>query len=98
MLFQSWVFLLFFIVFFTVYLAVKRTKFGNFWLLVASYFFYGWIEPWFCLLLLYSTCFDFIIATRMEKSSSKKMYLVLSILNSIAFYLFSNTAALLLKI
>ena len=88
MLFQGWIFLLFFIVFFTVYLAVKRTRFGNFWLLIASYIFYGWIEPWFCLLLIYSTCFDYLATACMEKSSRKKVYLVLSIFNGIALLSF----------
>jgi alginate O-acetyltransferase complex protein AlgI len=83
MLFQSWVFLLFFLVFYVVFLATRRTRFANFWLLVASYVFYGWWEPTFPLILIYSTCFDYIAVARMEKGSRKKMWLVLSIANSI---------------
>lgn len=88
MLFQGWIFLIFFIAFFAIYLAVKRTRFGNFWLLVASYIFYGWWEPWLPLLLVYLTCFDFLATSRMEKSSHKKLYITLSIVNSLALLSF----------
>ena len=75
MLFQSWLFVLFFIIFYAVYLAVKRTRVKNLWILIASYFFYGWFEPWFALLLAYSTIVDYICLALMEKNSRKKPWL-----------------------
>lgn len=84
MLFQSWLFLLFFIIFYAVYLAVKRTRFNNLWILIASYFFYGWWQPWFLILIAYSTCVDYIAVAGMEKSSRKKAWLSFSVINSLA--------------
>ena len=39
MLFHSWIFLLFFLIVYLVYLAVRDTKFKDLWLLAASYVF-----------------------------------------------------------
>jgi hypothetical protein len=40
MLFQTWTFLLFFLIFYPVYLVLKKTRLRTPWLLLASYVFY----------------------------------------------------------
>ena len=88
MLFQTWVFLLFFLVVYLIYLFVKRTSFGVLWLLLASYFFYGWLNPLYVIFILYATTFDFIISAQMEKSNRRKLWLAISIINNIALLSF----------
>jgi len=83
MLFQSWIFLFFFIVFYTVYLAVKKTRFRNAWILICSYIFYGWWEPWFLILIFYSTLADYASLAMMERSRRRKIWLSLSIINNL---------------
>ena len=92
MLFQTWVFLLFFLVVYFVYLIVRRTSFGVLWLLLASYFFYGWLNPLYVILILYATTFDFVISARMVKSSRRKLWLAISITNSLALLSFFKYA------
>ncbi len=88
MLFQTWVFLLFFLVAYSIYLILKRTRAGVLWLLISSYFFYGWLNPLYVILILYATTFDFIISGQMEKSRRKKLWLTVSIVNSLAILSF----------
>ena len=42
MLFHTWPFAVFFLVVLAGFFALSRTRFWVFWLLVASYVFYGW--------------------------------------------------------
>ena len=88
MLFQSWIFLFFFLVFYTVYLAVEKTRFRNAWILIGSYIFYGWWEPWFLILIAYSTLVDYAALALMEKSRRRKIWLSLSIINNLAMLVF----------
>ena len=88
MLFQTWVFLLFFLVVYLIYLLLKRTRLGVLWLLVSSYFFYGWLNPLYIILILYATTLDFIISGQMEKSHRRKLWLTVSIVNSLAILSF----------
>ncbi|MBN2589290.1 MAG: MBOAT family protein [Sedimentisphaerales bacterium] len=88
MLFQTWVFLLFFLVVYLIYLLLKRTRVGVLWLLISSYFFYGWANPLYVILILYATTFDFIISAQMEKSPRRKLWLTVSIVNSLAILSF----------
>ena len=88
MLFQSWIFLLFFLVFYAVYLAVKKTRLKNAWVLIASYIFYGWWEPWFLILIAYSTLIDYVVLAIMEKSSRRKVWLSVSIVNNLVLLVF----------
>ena len=92
MLFQTLPFLLFFLIFYPVYLLLKRTRFALLWLLLASYFFYGWINPLYVILILYATTFDFLISWMMQKSNRKKLYLAISIINSIGLLSFFKYA------
>ena len=84
MLFHTWPFALFFLVFYPVYLVLKGTRFRLPWLLAASYFFYACFNPLYLILIVYSTLLDYTVVMRMAKSSRRKMWLSLSVVNNIA--------------
>ncbi|MFC1781455.1 MBOAT family O-acyltransferase [Planctomycetota bacterium] len=84
MLFHTWPFVLFFAIVYPVYLILKKTRFGLPWLLIASYFFYAYVNPLYVVLILYSTSVDFFAAARMEKSTQRKIWLGLSVVNNLA--------------
>ncbi len=63
MLFNSYIFALFFAAFMPLYLVVRRNVFArNSLLLAASYIFYGWWDPRFLILVAVSTSVDYIAA------------------------------------
>jgi alginate O-acetyltransferase complex protein AlgI len=66
MLFHTWPFLVFMAVVLPVFFALRRTRLWIPWLLVASYFFYGWWNPYYLLLVLYSTTLDFFLVALMD--------------------------------
>ncbi|MFN2447020.1 MAG: MBOAT family protein [Vicinamibacterales bacterium] len=71
MIFHSIGFLVFFIVTTTIYWRLAHRE-QNVFLLAASYLFYGWVHPWFVLLMLASTTVDFWAARRMEDDPLRK--------------------------
>jgi len=83
MLFHTWPFAIFFLVFYPVYLALKGTRFRLPWLLAASYFFYACFNPLYLILIGYSTLLDYTVVTIMAKSRHRKMWLSISIINNI---------------
>jgi len=83
MLFNSWIFIVFFIVTCGVFLGMIRTRFWLHWLLIASYFFYGWLNPLYVVLIVYTTVVTYFSGMRIENSSGKKIWLLISILNNI---------------
>ena len=83
MLFHTWPFALFFIIFYPTYLALKNTRLRFPWLLASSYFFYACFNPLYLILISYSTLLDYIIVMRMEKSSRRKMWLSISVINNL---------------
>lgn len=66
MLFNSWEFLIFLPVVLVIYYTLSRRA-QNVWLLLCSYFFYGWWDWRFTSLLLISTVLDFNCARQMER-------------------------------
>jgi len=61
-------------------------RYGRILLVVASYFFYGFAHPWYCLLLFASTITDYYVAQFMESSendSFRKRLLLLSVFTNI---------------
>src|SRR4029453_10437297 len=68
MLFHTWPFLVFLLVVLPVYFALRRTPFWLPWLTAASYFFYGWWNPYYLLLVLYSTLLDYCLVALMDHS------------------------------
>src|SRR3954454_25411716 len=72
MLFHTWTFLLFMAVVVPVLFALRRTRFWIPWLLAASYCFYGWWNPYYLILVFYSTLLDFILVALMDHSPMER--------------------------
>jgi alginate O-acetyltransferase complex protein AlgI len=72
MLFHTWTFALFFLVVYPVYLALKGTRLKLPWLLLASYVFYGWWNPLYLLLILWSTTVDYLAVVGMAVSRGEQ--------------------------
>ena len=83
MLFHTWSFLLFFTIVYAVYWGLRRTRFWLHWLLVASYVFYGWWNPLYLLLILYSTTVDYVAVNMMHRSGWRRLWLTVSVVNNL---------------
>jgi alginate O-acetyltransferase complex protein AlgI len=66
MLFHTWTFLAFLLVVLPVFFALRKTALWLPWLTIASYFFYGWWNPYYLFLVLYSTLLDFGLVALMD--------------------------------
>ena len=66
MIFTTYTFVTFFLIIATLYWLIGRKGIQNSMLLVGSYIFYGWITPWFCLLIASSTVVDYFCGRGME--------------------------------
>src|SRR5258708_6951764 len=66
MLFHTWPFLIFLLVVLPVFFALRKTRLWIPWLMVASYFFYGWWNPYYLLLVFYSTLLDYFVVALMD--------------------------------
>ena len=84
MLFHTWPFVLFFLIVYPTYLAVKGTRFRLPWLLAASYFFYACFNPLYLILIAYSTTLDYTVVAIMEKWGRRKILLLISVVNNLA--------------
>ena len=74
--FVQFEFILFFMLVFGVYWLLRDRKLQNVLLVVASAVFYGWIHPWFLLLLYFSASLDFLMGQLMEKNPRYRHYFV----------------------
>jgi D-alanyl-lipoteichoic acid acyltransferase DltB (MBOAT superfamily) len=78
-IFHSLHFVLFFIAFTILYWWMRHDR-QNVLLLAGSYFFYGYIHPWFLILIATSTVIDFVAARGMDaRPSHRKKFLWLSV-------------------
>jgi alginate O-acetyltransferase complex protein AlgI len=66
MLFHTWPFAIFLMIILPGFFALRRTRLWLPWLTLASYFFYGWWNPYYLLLVVYSTLLDFGLVTLMD--------------------------------
>src|SRR5213592_1772481 len=66
MLFHTWTFRIFMAVVLPVLFALRRTRLWIPWLLIASYTFYGWWNPYYLILVFYSTLLDFVLVALMD--------------------------------
>jgi D-alanyl-lipoteichoic acid acyltransferase DltB (MBOAT superfamily) len=89
MTFHSLDFLVFFVVVTTVYWRLSHGA-QNWFLLGASYLFYGWVTPWFCLLLGGTTLVDWWVARQMDPAASasgtrwsRRTWLVVSLVSNL---------------
>lgn len=77
-------FLAFFAIVLAVYWAFRKKTFQNIVLLVASYVFYGWVHPWYCLLLAAGTVLDYFLVLGMNRfTQQKRIFLAASLLANI---------------
>jgi len=80
MLFNTWTFLVFFLIFASGFLLLRRRPTGRLvWLLVGSYFFYGFLDIRFLLPLMVTTVIDFIAGKGIERGKHPKLFLALSL-------------------
>jgi D-alanyl-lipoteichoic acid acyltransferase DltB (MBOAT superfamily) len=73
MIFHSVDFLVFFAIVVSIYWRLSHRG-QNILLLGASYVFYGWVHPWFVILMLASTTVDYWAAQRMEENPERKKH------------------------
>ena len=66
MLFHTWPFLIFLLAVLPVFFALRKTQLWLPWLTLASYFFYGWWNPYYLFLVFYSTLLDFGLVALMD--------------------------------
>jgi alginate O-acetyltransferase complex protein AlgI len=87
MLFHTWVFFIFFLIVYPVYLLVRRNnQLMNLWLMIASYTFYGWWNPWYLLLLFGTSAIDYLMVVLMERGPrTRTFWLVVSLVSNFGF-------------
>ncbi len=87
MLFHTWVFFVFFLIVYPVFLLVRRNnQLMNLWLMIASYAFYGWWNPWYLLLLFGTSAIDYLMVLLMERSRrTRTFWLVISLVSNFGF-------------
>ena len=79
MTFIQYEFLILMVIVFTVYWLLPGRRLQNALLLVVSVVFYGWIHPWFLILLFGSAILDFVMGLGMLRfPSRKRWFLILS--------------------
>ena len=86
MTFTSLTFLLFFPLVFLLYWLKPQQKWQNSILVLASYFFYGWWDYRFCLLMLLSSLVDYFIGIAVHATDDRRIqrrYLILSLISNL---------------
>ena len=93
MLFHTWTFLCFFVIVLGGFHALRKTSLWVHWLLLASYVFYGWWNPYYLGLILYSTALDFLAVQMMDRSNARRrLWLWISIINNLSLLFFFKYA------
>ncbi len=67
MLFHTWPFGIFLAVVLPVFFLLRKTRWWIGWLMLASYFFYGWWNPYYLSLVFYATVLDYFLVTLMDR-------------------------------
>jgi len=86
-LFNSLVFLVFLVVVVPVYALLKKATLKKYWILAASYVFYGYWDWRFCFLLLFSTVLDYWLGLLIHQSGDdriRKRLLVISLVANLS--------------
>jgi len=79
MLFQTFAFLIFFAIVYPVYLAGRGQRWNVYWLLAASYFFYGWWNPFYLILIVVSTMLDWALGLALRRYGFRKTTIAASV-------------------
>lgn len=97
MLFNTYIFFIFLLVVGLVFFLLKKNRKARInWILLSSYFFYGYWEWKFLGLILISTFVDFFVAQKIESYScqkKKKKWLIVSVLSNLgilAYFKYAN--------
>src|SRR5262245_50507384 len=101
MVFSTHIFVFYFLpLFLLVYYTLPR-GWRNAWITLARYVFYGWWQPWFGGLMLFTTCMDFVwgkVITRPGATRARQRFAVaacvvtnLSLLGFFKYYVFAAT-------
>lgn len=89
MVFTTHIFVFYFLPLFLVVYFGLPLRWRNLWITVASYVFYGWWEPWFVCLMMFTTVMDFIwgrVITRPGATrSQQKMAVVACVVTNLSF-------------
>src|SRR5437899_5824564 len=87
MLFHTWIFFVFFLIVYPIFLLVKKNnQLMNLWLMIASYTFYGWWNPYYLLLLFGTSAIDYVMVLFMERSQkTRKLWLIISLVSNFGF-------------
>ena len=84
--FTSHIFIIFLVVFFSLYWCARTARWQNLILVVASYLFYGWWDYRFCALVLFSSLVDFAIGSKIystDNSKQRKFWLGVSLVSNL---------------
>jgi len=93
MLFHTWTFLCFFALVLAGFFALRKTSLWLHWLLLASYVFYGWWNPYYLILIIYSTALDYFAVQMMDQPRARRrLWLWLSIVNNLSLLFFFKYA------
>jgi alginate O-acetyltransferase complex protein AlgI len=84
MLFHTWIFAVFFVVFYALYVPLRRTRLKLPLLLTASYIFYGWWNPLYLILIVTCTALNFYAVVLMEDTRFRKLWFTVGIAGSLA--------------
>lgn len=98
MLFNSFIFFLFLAIVLPVFYALPTKKSKNLFLLLGSYFFYGYWDWRFCFLLAFSTVVDYYIGLQISKSENAKKQNKLSSILFSKKYIYQHWKLRILKI
>ncbi|MES2707874.1 MAG: MBOAT family O-acyltransferase [Verrucomicrobiota bacterium] len=83
MVFQSLIFIQFFLAVLTAYWLLRRREWQNGFLLAASLVFYGWVHAWWVILILLTCVVDFTAARLLtDRPHQRKRWLVLSLVTN----------------
>ncbi len=101
MVFTTPIFLFYFLPLFLLVYFCLPFRFRNLWITLASYVFYGWWQPWFVCLMMFTTVMDFIwgkVITRPGATPAQRKFAVgacvvtnLSFLGFFKYYVFAAT-------
>ncbi len=88
MLFHTWDFAIFFAITYVVYLFLRPTRYWVHWFFLTSYFFYGWWNKWYLLLLFGTSAIDYLMVIFMERSRTQRrrlLWLIVSLVSNFGF-------------
>jgi len=87
LLFNSWTFVVFFVVVYVLYLSLRDFRWQNNLLLLASYYFYAAWDPRFLILLLSSTVLDYVCALQIDRHRDARVrrgFLIASVVGNLS--------------